>query len=176
VFHFGQLGVCVALLVPLAVVIGYYDVRYRRIPNGYVLVTLVCGLVANTIMGGWRGALSSLAGAGIAFCLMLILHLFGALGAGDVKLFASIGAVIGMKMVLPAFAFVVITGGALAVISIFRFGTVIESAQRISFIFFSMLATWRAPRLGMPSNRKQTIPYGVAITLGSLISLIVSRS
>jgi len=174
VVHFGQLEVCVALLVPLAVVIGYYDVRYRRIPNVYVLATLICGLVMNAITGGWRGALSSLTGAVFAFCLMMILHVFGALGAGDVKLFASIGAVIGMNMVLPTFVVIVITGGSLAVLSILRFGTVIESAQRVSFIFFSLL-TLRAPRLAVPTDRKQTIPYGVAITIGSLISLIASR-
>lgn len=173
--HFGQFEVCVALLIPLAVVIGYYDLRYRRIPNVYVLATMICGLVTNAIMDGWRGVLSSLVGAVFAFCLMLILHVLGALGAGDVKLFASIGAVIGMNIVLLAFVVVVITGGALAVISILRFGTVIESAQRVSFIFFSLL-TLRAPHLTAPTDRKQTIPYGVAITLGSLISLFISRS
>ena len=175
-FHFGQLSICVALLVPLAVVITYYDVRYRRIPNIYVLTTLICGVGASAIINGWRGALGSMVGCVFAFCLMLVLHIFGAMGAGDVKLFASIGAVIGTNMVLPTFLIVLITGGALAVFSVLRSGTVYETAQRVSFIFISLLTNWQAPRFVMPADRKQTIPYGVAITLGSLISLVIFRN
>ena len=44
-----------ALLVPLAGIITYYDVRYRRIPNVFVLATLVCGLTLNTLSGGAGG-------------------------------------------------------------------------------------------------------------------------
>jgi hypothetical protein len=49
-----------ALLIPLAVIITYYDVRYRRIPNAFVIATLTSGLVVNSIFGGLQGALLSL--------------------------------------------------------------------------------------------------------------------
>ena len=45
---------------------------------------------------------------------MFMLHVFGAMGAGDVKLFAAIGSVIGAQLVLPTFVVVVLTGGVLA--------------------------------------------------------------
>jgi Flp pilus assembly protein protease CpaA len=32
------------------------------------------------------------------------------------------------------------------------------------------------PRFPVPADRKQTLPYGVAITLGSLISLFIFRA
>jgi Flp pilus assembly protein protease CpaA len=54
-------------LVPLAVVVIYHDVRYRRIPNPFVLATLISGVAMNLAMGGWRGALSSLGGCVLAF-------------------------------------------------------------------------------------------------------------
>ena len=105
-----------ALLIPLAVIITYYDVRYRRIPNAFVLATLLSGLILNTIYGGWNGTLASLGGCAIAFALMFVLHIFGAMGAGDVKLFAAVGSLIGTQLVLPTFLVVILTGGALALL------------------------------------------------------------
>ena len=54
------------LLVPLAIIIIYYDVRYRRIPNAYVLAALISGLTINTLFGGLWGVASSLAGCVLA--------------------------------------------------------------------------------------------------------------
>ena len=74
------------LLVPLAAVIAYYDVRYRRIPNAFVLAAFSGGVLMHAILGGWQGLYSSLGGCLLGFVLMFILHVFGAMGAGDVKL------------------------------------------------------------------------------------------
>ncbi|MCA1849959.1 MAG: A24 family peptidase, partial [Acidobacteria bacterium] len=99
--------VIAALLVPLAIIITYYDVRYRRIPNAFVIATLASGLIINTVYGGPRGTLMSLGGCAIAFILMFVLHVFGAMGAGDVKLFAAVGSLIGTRLVLPTFLVVI---------------------------------------------------------------------
>ena len=167
--------VVVALLAPLAVIITYYDVRYRRIPNPYVLAGLVGGLLINTLFGGMPGLVSSVGGCLLAFGLMLVLHVLGAMGAGDVKLFAAIGAVVGLKLVLPTFLVVVLTGGALALVTMIQTGTVAATMQRVVQIFAGLLPGWKMPRFAVPTDKRYTIPYGVAITLGSLISLVVFR-
>jgi prepilin peptidase CpaA len=163
----------VALLLPLAVIITYYDVRYRRIPNAFVLATLVGGLAANIIFAGFTGLRESLGGCLIAFSLMFIMHIFGAMGAGDVKLFAAIGSVVGASFVLPTLFVVVMTGGVLGVVSMVRAGAVRATLQRVLMILVGLLPGWRMPRFAVPADRRHTIPYGVAITLGSLISLAV---
>lgn len=164
------------LLVPLAIIIAYYDVRYRRIPNSFVLATLVSGIAVNTIFGGLAGLYGSLGGCGLAFIMMFMLHIFGAMGAGDVKLFAAIGAVTGAHLVLPTFLVVVLTGGLLAVISIVRAGVVRATMHRVLQIFVGMLPGWEMPRFAIPADRRLTLPYGVAITLGSIISTAIFRA
>jgi prepilin peptidase CpaA len=164
------------LLIPLAVIIAYYDVRYRRIPNAFVIATFTAGVAMNTIFGGLQGTYTSFAGCGLAFLLMFMLHIFGAMGAGDVKLFAAIGAVTGAHLVLPTFLIVVLTGGLLAIVSIVRAGIVMSTMHRVLQIFVGMLPGWQMPKFAVPADRRYTIPYGVAITLGSLISITIFRA
>ena len=168
--------VIIALLAPLAVIITYYDVRYRRIPNAFVLATLTSGVIVNTVYGGWRGALMSLGGCAIAFMLMFILHVFGAMGAGDVKLFAAVGSLVGAHLVLPTFLVVILTGGALALLLMLHTRAVRATMQRVLLILVGLLPGWELPRFSVPVDRKHTIPYGVAITFGSLISLAIFRA
>jgi prepilin peptidase CpaA len=166
----------IAFLIPLAIIIAYYDVRYRRIPNPFVLATFFSGLLINAIFGGLPGVLGSLAGCLFAFVLMFLLHVFGAMGAGDVKLFAAIGAVMGAHLILPTFLVVILTGGLLAMISIIRAGAVGPTMQRVLQILVGLLPGWEMPRFAVPADRRSTIPYGVAITIGSLISTAIFRA
>ena len=163
-------------LVPLAALVIYYDVRYRRIPNAFVLATLISGLTLNVVLGGISGGLNSLGGCVFAFVLMFMLHVFGAMGAGDVKLFAAIGSVIGAPLVLPTFVVVVLTGGLLALVSIIRSGVVMTTFHRVLQIFIGLLPGWQMPKFSVPADRRLTIPYGVAITIGAIIATAIFRA
>ena len=163
------------VLAPLAAFVTYYDLRYRRIPNLLILFALIAGLAINTAFGGWQGALSSLEGFGLAFVPMFLMHLFGAMGAGDVKLFGAIGAVLGVGMVPLAFVVVVMFGAALAVYSMLRAGTVFSTLHGVLRIFVGILPGWEMPRFAMPPDRRHTIPYGVAIMLGSLVTAVAFK-
>lgn len=169
-------AVQIAFLIPLAIIIAYYDVRYRRIPNPFVIATFISGLIINAVFGGLSGLLGSFAGCVFAFVLMFVLHVFGAMGAGDVKLFASIGAVMGAHLVLPTFLVVVLTGGVLATITIIRAGAVVTTMHRVLRILVGLLPGWEMPKFAVPADRRATIPYGVAITIGSLISTAIFRA
>ena len=160
-------------LVPLAVLIIYHDVRYRRIPNAFVLATLISGLTLNFIMGGLQGGLYSAGGCVLAFILMFILHVFGAMGAGDVKLFAAVGSVLGAQLVLPTFVVVVLTGGVLALVSVVRSGVFATTMHRVLQILVGLLPGWQMPKFSVPADRRLTIPYGVAITIGAIIATAI---
>jgi prepilin peptidase CpaA len=158
------------------VLIIYHDVRYRRIPNAFVLATLISGLTLNIVTGGLNGGLNSLGGCVLAFILMFMLHVFGAMGAGDVKLFAAIGSVIGAQLVLPTFVVVVLTGGVLALVSIVRSGVFTTTMHRVLQIFVGLLPGWQMPKFTVPADRRLTIPYGVAITVGTIIATAIFRA
>jgi prepilin peptidase CpaA len=173
----GSLSIISAVfLIPLAIIISYYDVCYRRIPNPFVLATLTAGVLLNASFGGIHGALTSLGGCLIGFTLMFTLHVFGAMGPGDVKLFAAIGALTGANLILPTFLIVTLTGGVLGVASMLRAGQFKFTMMRVFQILVGLLPGYKVPRFPVPVDRRYTIPYGVAITLGSIISLVLFRS
>jgi len=168
-----QTLVTTALFVPLAGAITYMDVRYRRIPNKLVLTTLLAGVAVNTTFAGSHGLLVSLGGFGLAFGLMFLLHVFGTMGAGDVKLFAAIGAVNGLRLVVPTLLVVALTGGVLAMIKMIYSKRVRATMFGVFQFFFGLLPGQTVPRFDIPEDRSYTLPYAVPICFGSLISFFL---
>src|SRR6187401_239353 len=76
------------------------DLRSRRIPNELTAAMAVSGLaLAATGVSGMTTA-ASLAGLVLGLLLMLPGYGLGATGAGDVKLMAAVGAIVGPPLVL----------------------------------------------------------------------------
>jgi prepilin peptidase CpaA len=169
--------VAIALLfIPMAALITYMDVRYRRIPNKLVLLTFLGGLTLNTIFGGSHGFLISLGGFALAFGLMFFLHAFGTMGAGDVKLFAAIGAVIGVSLVLPTLVVVALTGFVFAICKMIYSRRTMTTLLGVSQVFYGLLPGQRVPRFEVPTDRTYTLPYAVPICFGSLIAFFLFRA
>src|SRR5688572_11254636 len=172
-----QPTVVIALtFIPLAAAIIYMDVRYRRIPNKLVLVTLLVGLTLNTLFGGAQGLLMSTAGLALAFILMFSLHVFGTMGAGDVKLFAAIGAINGVSLVLPTLLVVALTGGLIAIFKMVYARRVGTTMFGVFHFFYGLLPGQTVPRFEVPADRSITLPYAVPICFGSLLTFFLFRA
>ena len=83
----------VTLALGGAAVIG--DLRSRTIPNWLSRVRGGGWNLCGAWNGGARGAAMAVAGAGAGFAILLLFHLLGGLGGGDVKLMAAFGALLG---------------------------------------------------------------------------------
>jgi len=92
------------------------DLRTRRIPNALTGALAVVGLGIAAAELGSVGLGGALVGCLLGFAFMMPGHIFGATGAGDVKLFAAAGALLGPASTVRAFFFTAIAGGVLAVV------------------------------------------------------------
>jgi len=171
-----QIIAMAVMFVPLAISIAYIDVRYRRIPNKLVLATLIGGLCVNAFFAGWSGLLTSLGGFLAAFAMMLVLHLIGTMGAGDVKLFGAIGAVIGRPLVPQTFLIVAIIGGVLAICKMIYMRRTASTMLGVAYFFYGLLPGKKLPHVAVPKDSSLTLPYAVPICLGSLISFFLFRA
>ncbi|MDE7199432.1 MAG: A24 family peptidase [Lachnospiraceae bacterium] len=98
------------------------DLRTDRIPNGFILSGIVCGMTGSILSG--RGLTSILTSMVLAFLLLYPLYRIGAFGAGDVKLFILIGSFqnAGEMMAVLAGAFVIGAGFSLLKLAVERNG------------------------------------------------------
>lgn len=110
----------VALLV--CAVAAVIDVRRYRVPNWLTASALGAGLVTNAALGwialgpagGGQQLLAALGGAALGLFGFGILGAIGAVGMGDVKLVAALGALIRWPLALPMLLYAVLAGGLLA--------------------------------------------------------------
>ena len=92
------------------------DLRTRRVPNA---LTATFAVVAFAVAATGLGRISigaALVGCVLGIAFMLPGHIFGATGAGDVKLFAAAGALLGPMPTIRAFMYTAMAGGVLALI------------------------------------------------------------
>ena len=90
------------------------DLRTRRIPNVLTGATALVGLAVAALGYGAVTLPQALGGLVVGFLVMLPGHVVGATGAGDVKLFAALGTLLGPGGTLLAFFYTALAGGALA--------------------------------------------------------------
>lgn len=77
-----------------------------------VLIGIIYHLIANQLDGFIQSVLGVLVAGGI----LLLIYIFKAVGAGDVKLFAAIGAISGVLFSLYAIMYTIIFAGIIAII------------------------------------------------------------
>jgi prepilin peptidase CpaA len=111
-WQFGLVGIVGVALVT--------DLQNRKIYNWLTFPAMLAGLVLNTVLGGLQGLESSAIGLLVGSAVFLVGFFMGAMGAGDVKLMAAVGAFIGPVDAAIALLFTFIAGGVFALAWLMR--------------------------------------------------------
>jgi prepilin peptidase CpaA len=88
----GMAWLCMILVTAGAAIV---DLRRFKVPNRVTIPLAVCGVMYHTILSGYEGLGFSVAGLAVGYLLLMLFFLIGAMGAGDVKLLAGVGAWLG---------------------------------------------------------------------------------
>lgn len=148
------------------------DLRTGRIPNLLTAAVATAGFTLAGLGLSGHSMAGALAGAALGFALMLPGHLLGGTGAGDVKLLAALGTVLGPGGVLMAFLYSAIAGGLLAVghaLRRRRLGTTLSRVARLA---------------SAPGETKKEIDgaatasrfaYGPALAIGAIAAALLVR-
>jgi prepilin peptidase CpaA len=145
------------------------DLRTRRVPNALTGTVALLGLALAALHVSTVGPAAALGGLGVGLAVMLPGHLIGATGAGDVKLLAALGTLLGPKGVLIAFVYSAIAGGALALVVAAGRRRLRETIERTSIFLHTRGANVEDIERGASDNR---FAYAPAIAIGAFAAAL----
>jgi prepilin peptidase CpaA len=153
------------------------DLWRRRIPNWLVLTGAGFAFALAILSGNLSTVGATALGLLVAFAVYLLLYAIRAVGAGDVKLMAAVGAFTGVRGWFTVFFLSAIAGGIVALIVIIARGRLQQTLRNVTVIL-SELAHGRAPHAKSPeldvrSSRAMRLPHGFSIALGTLLYLSI---
>lgn len=156
--------------VLVALVGAVTDVRSARLPNRLTYTAVIAGLVLRAAMMGWTGLKSGLIGIAIAGGLFCVLYVMGAMGGGDMKMMAAVGAWVGRTHVLTVLVAIALAGGVLALVSIVFNKNLIQTVRNaVRLLIFRFTAGLEPhPEMNVQAPGSRRVPFGVAIAMGTL--------
>lgn len=165
------LGVRLCLLTAFLLAAVYSDLAERKIPNRVVLSGAAIAVLCQTVLPDGDGLWASVGGLGLGLALFLPLYLLRAMGAGDVKLMAMVGAYLGYGQILGAVLAVFVAGGVMALVETARRGALRRLLDNLKLMFLGSLFRLSVGQLPVPDTPVQSVgklPYAVAIATGTL--------
>lgn len=106
------------ILIIILLFTSFYDILYKRIPNIAPVIIVILGFTYHYLLTGSAGLSISLYGLVTGLSMTLFFYRFAHLGAGDVKLIATIGCFVGYQSILLIIAYSYVISAILGVIFI----------------------------------------------------------
>jgi prepilin peptidase CpaA len=164
-------GIPIVMLLCWAAAVGYFDLRYRRIPNALSLGAVAAAVVWLSLCHkSLTGApvSSALQAAGVSLLLTLPAYALKRLGAGDVKYLTALGLLTSLPITLNTFVIGALCGGMVSLIWLVA-PPLLSGMQQLG----ACSARW-ALRAAKPLKMRR-MPFGTLLTIGLFGSLWLSR-
>lgn len=163
----------ISFVMAFAITAALGDVLWRKIPRFLTISGLLVGLAYHGFYGGFWSALGT---AALGFGLGLGLYELRAIGGGDVKLIAAMGAMLGFQNWVLAVEVAIAVAGVMALVGILRRGMFLQTLRNIGRLLkhFATNGLRPHPEIQVNNSGLLGIPFGVAAALG-IICVVVLR-
>ena len=157
----------------VAAIACVFDLTSTRIPNWLTFSAAFVALVFHAVSAQGLGLGTALLGLAVGLALFFPIFALRAMGAGDVKLMATLGAWLGAGMVVWVAIYASIAGGVLALVVMAARGYLRQGFRNIR----SLLMFWRVngirplPDVSLDSPSSVRLPYALPIAVGLVVTL-----
>lgn len=170
----GRESVLLAVALVLASIGAVIDVQQHRIPNWLTYPGIILGVMLRGLLFGWKGLSGAAVGCLLAGGIMFIFYAVRAMGAGDVKLMAAIGSLVGPRHAVAVLLATAVCGGVMAVLyalSRRRLGATVRNLGSV-LRFHAWAGLQAHPELNLDNPGTLRMPYGLAIAAGTLYAFL----
>jgi prepilin peptidase CpaA len=171
--------VLVAVLITAAT-----DLWKFKVHNLLTLPLLAGGLIYHGVMEGAAGLANSGLGMLFGFGVLIVLYMLGGMGGGDVKLFAAVGAWLGMPVTFYAFLATSLAAGlwSLGIVVFYRTSRETWANLRILWLRVQTIGRYFGAddrvetAVGRADRRGRLIPFALMIAVGTVATVILVLS
>jgi prepilin peptidase CpaA len=159
--------------VAVAGVACIFDLRTARIPNKLTFAAAGLAVIFHATAPQGQGMGAAFAGLLVGFTLFLPIFALGAMGAGDVKLLAALGAWLGWHPAIYIALYGAVAGGVLAVLVASLHGFLGQTLRNIKGLleYWWVAGMKPLPALTLESKSAIRLPYALPIAVGVLVTL-----
>jgi len=168
-----------SMLIVFVLIAAIHDAATQRIPNWISLVIILLGMGWNIFstegLKAWDSGLGLLAG----FVLMLPSYVFGGMGAGDVKLIAAIGSVLGIDHVLDVVLYSYMAMFVMAILFIVVKGDLAKLLRRLRTLvygLFSGVLAYQKPDSSDAASSRMPLAPAIALATCYVLYPALSNS
>lgn len=170
----GRDSTLLAVALALTTIAAFIDVQQHRIPNWLTYPGIVLGAVLRGLLLGWKGLADAGKGFLLAGGIMFLFYMVRAMGAGDVKLMAAIGSLVGWRHAVVVLLATAIFGGVMAIAYALyrrRMGATLRNLGSV-LRFHAWAGLQAHPDLNLDNPSTLRMPYGLAIAAGTLYAFL----
>jgi len=167
----------IALVLLSVTMAGYFDLRWRRVPNWLVALTIALSLT-------WHGAHDGLAGVGVSFLSLLgataalfPLFVLRGMGAGDVKFFGALGAAVTYRHAFGILVIALFVSAFMALLMVLRGRALRRTIRRIGVLLRSWLRGGHGapPAVNIDDPAATLLPFTLAVAIATWVFVLGSR-
>jgi prepilin peptidase CpaA len=157
------------ILVAFVCAAAWWDGTVSRIPNEITVTGLAAAFILRAPLGV-ESLLQGVGGFSLALVLSVVLYALRAIGGGDVKLLAGVGAFMGSSEIMGALGLIAVLGAGYALLIVSWRGLLPLLVFNTLDLVKSLLTLGRGGNTRkLESPNALTIPYGIPIAMGTLI-------
>lgn len=165
------------VLVLILLILGLYtDTKSYKIKNSVIISFVCAGLIVNYVYSGVSGVGDWIIGFTLPILVLFILFILRMLGAGDIKLIATIGGILGIQFLIDSSIYILI---AASIMALFKMLIKRNLKTRLNHFFTYLLhsITYRQigvyDQLNKEEDKSHVIRLSYAISAGTIFQIMV---
>ena len=155
-----------AFLVPIAI----NDALWRSVPKIYTVTAAAAGLLFHAVYGGFGSALFAMIAG---FVVGMIFYGLGAIGGGDVKVIAAVGALLGWNNWLVAMEVAIFAAALVALAQVLYRGALLQTLRNMGVLVMSWAHGGIHPVINVKNPKAIRSPFAVSAAVGAFVALLL---